>query len=72
MVCMCIRPTPTLVWVLALQDVVLRAFELQLTAHTLIAQCRHTVKTYFQAVEFVHFVSNPAQLRGLAMVHVQE
>lgn len=58
--------------VLSLQDIITAAFDLDLTQHPVVIQCKTIVKMYFRALEFVDLISVPIRLRTLGMTHINE
>jgi myosin heavy subunit len=58
--------------VLALQDIVTSALDLDLTLHPVVVECKTALKLYFRALEFMDLVSVPVRLRQLGMTHINE
>lgn len=56
--------------ILALDNIIVRAIDLDFTAHPLISQCKSLVRKYYQALEFIQLVSIPGSLYKLTVAQI--
>lgn len=56
--------------ILALDNIIVRAIDLDFTTHPLISECKSLVRKYYQALEFIQLVSIPGSLYKLTVAQI--
>jgi len=56
--------------ILALDNIIIRAIDLEFTTHYLITECKLLVRKYYRALEFIEFVSIPGSLYKLTVAQI--